>query len=157
LFASAQQRLDYASENLGRALLRNLQQHRRAFIESAGRLRPDSMQRHIAACGERVTALDQRLLRREWTRLAERQAQLDSASRVLETVSYRNVLERGFALVRSQEGELKRRAANVISGEELILTFSDESASAVAIGPPRQPLHRSGRPKKVAKEQGNLF
>jgi exodeoxyribonuclease VII large subunit len=76
---------------------------------------------------------------------------------MLESVSYRSVLDRGFALVRSQEGALKRRAANVVSGEELILTFADESTSAVAIGPPRQPLHRSGRPKKLAKEQGNLF
>ncbi|HEY1961089.1 MAG TPA: exodeoxyribonuclease VII large subunit [Rhizomicrobium sp.] len=157
LFANTQQRLDYASDNLGRALLRNLQQHRRAFVETSVRLRPASMQRHISVCGERVAALDQRLLRRERTRLAERQAQLDSVSRVLETVSYRNVLERGFALVRGQDGELKRRVANITSGEELILTFSDESTSAVAVGPPRQPLHRSGRPKKAAKEQGNLF
>jgi exodeoxyribonuclease VII large subunit len=89
--------------------------------------------------------------------MAERQARLEGILRVLETVSYRNVLDRGFALVRSQDGELKRRAATVVSGEELILTFSDESTSAVAIGPPRQPLQRSGRPKKVAKEQGNLF
>ena len=44
-----------------------------------------------------------------------------------------------------------------LSGEELILTFSDDFASAVAIGPPRQPLLRSGRPKKPAKEQGDLF
>lgn len=89
--------------------------------------------------------------------MAERQAQLDGLSRILESVSYRNVLDRGFALVRSQDGTLKRRAAAVASGEELILTFADESASAVAIGPPRQPLSRSGRPKKPAKEQGNLF
>jgi exodeoxyribonuclease VII large subunit len=72
-------------------------------------------------------------------------------------VSYVSVLERGFALVRGNDGSLRRRAAAVSSGEELILTFADESASAVAIGPPRQPLHKSGRPKKVAKEQESLF
>jgi exodeoxyribonuclease VII large subunit len=157
LFAQSRQRLDYASENLGRALLKNLQIHRRVFGEAAAMLRPGSLQHRIGQCGERVMALDQRLLRRERSRLAERHAQLDSASRVLESVSYRNVLDRGFALVRSQDGLLKRRAANLISGEELILTFADDSASAVAIGPPRQPLHRSGRPKKSAKEQGKLF
>lgn len=157
LFGNERQRLDYASENLGRALLRNLQQHRRAFAETGSKLQPTSMQRHIALCGERVGSLNERLHRREATRMAERQASLESVSRVLETVSYRNVLDRGFALVRGQDGELKRRAVHVSSGEELILTFSDESTSAVAIGPPRQPLQRSGRPKKIAKEQGNLF
>jgi exodeoxyribonuclease VII large subunit len=157
LFANARQRLDYASDNLGRALLKNLQIHRRQFGDAAAMLRLSAMQRQIVACHERVAALDQRLLRRERARMAERQAQLDSASRVLESVSYRNVLERGFALVRSNEGILKRRAAAVASGEELILTFADESTSAVAVGPPRQPLHRSGRPKRPGKDQGNLF
>jgi exodeoxyribonuclease VII large subunit len=157
LFAQSRQRLDHASDNLGRALLKNLQIHRRTFSEVSAMLRPVSLQRHIALCGERIVALDQRLLRRERTHMAERQAQLDGVSRVLESVSYRNVLERGFALVRSQDGSLRRRAASVVSGEELILTFTDESASAVAIGPPRQPLHRSGRPKKPAKEQCDLF
>jgi exodeoxyribonuclease VII large subunit len=89
--------------------------------------------------------------------MAERQARLDGVARILDSVSYRSVLDRGFTLVRSQDGTLKRRAASVASGEELILTFADESASAVAIGPPRQPLSRSGRPKKIVKEQGNLF
>lgn len=157
LFAAASQRLDYASENLGRALMRNLQQHRRAFAEISALLRPTTMQQHLSVCDERISALGARLDRRQRARRAERQAQLDGLSRILEGVSYRNVLDRGFALVRSQDGTLKRRAAALSSGEELILTFADESASAVAIGPPRQPLSRSGRPKKMAKEQGNLF
>jgi exodeoxyribonuclease VII large subunit len=115
------------------------------------------MQRQITVCGERLSALSERLERRERARMAERQAKLDAIARVMDSVSYRSVLDRGFALVRSQDGTLKRRAAAVSSGEELILTFADESASAVAIGPPRQPLSRSGRPKKSAKQQGNLF
>jgi exodeoxyribonuclease VII large subunit len=157
LFAIPQQRLDQASEQIGRALFRNLQEHRRAFGETAALLRPTSIHRHMSLCGERVTALGQRLLRREHTRLAERRAQLDAAARVLESVSYRNVLDRGFALVRGDDGTLRRRASEISSGEALILTFTDESTSAVAVGPPRQPLHRSDRPKKPAKEQGSLF
>jgi exodeoxyribonuclease VII large subunit len=157
VFAQSRQRLDYVSDHLGRALLNNLQIHRRALSEAAGILRPGSLLRQMSVCSERVAVLHQRLLRRERARLFERQTGLDSLTRMLESVSYRNVLDRGFALVRSQDGALKRRAANVVSGEELILTFADESTSAVAIGPPRQPLHRSGRPKKLAKEQGNLF
>jgi exodeoxyribonuclease VII large subunit len=157
LFAQSRQRLDYVSENLGRALWRNLQEHRRAFSGTAASLRPGTLQQDIAMCGERVVALGSRLARREHARMAERQAQLDGLLRILESVSYRNVLERGFALVRSQDGTLKRRAAAVASGEELTLTFADESTSAVAVGPPRQPLHRSGRPRKPGKDQGNLF
>jgi exodeoxyribonuclease VII large subunit len=157
LFANARQRLDYATESLGRALWRNLQEHRRVFSEIAASLRPETMQQRVAACGERVLALGDRLTRRERTHMAEREAKLEGLSRILESVSYRNVLERGFALVRSQDGMLRRRAAAVVSGEELIITFADDSTGAVAVGPPRQPLHRSGRPKKPGKDQGNLF
>lgn len=157
LFATARQRLDQASDQIGRALFRNLQEHRRAFGETAALLRPNPIQRHVSLCGERVMALGQRLVRRERARLAERCAQLDAAARILESVSYRSILDRGFALVRGNDGTLRRRAAEVTSGEALILTFTDESTSAVAVGPPRLPLHRSGRPKKAPKEQGDLF
>jgi exodeoxyribonuclease VII large subunit len=157
LFSIPRQRLDQASENIGRALFRNLQEHRRAFGEAAALLRPNSIQRHMSVCGERLNALGERLFRRERTRLAERRARLEAMSRVLDSVSYRNVLDRGFALVRGDDGTLRRRSSEVTSGEALILTFSDDSTSAVAVGPPRQPLHRSGRPKKNVKEQGNLF
>jgi exodeoxyribonuclease VII large subunit len=156
-FSQVRQRFDYASERLPQALHRNLQVHRRKWTETAASLRPLTLKRQIAVCGERVSALGQRLLRRERARMAERQAKLDGFGRILESVSYVSVLERGFALVRGNDGSLRRRAAAVRSGEELIVTFADESTSAVAIGPPRQPLHRSGRPKKVAKEQDSLF
>jgi|KBSMisStaDraftv2_1062788.scaffolds.fasta_scaffold16794_3 exodeoxyribonuclease VII large subunit len=157
VLAQSRQRLDHASENLGRALLNNLQIHRRAFGGASAILRPSSLLRQISVCSERVAALDERLLRRQRARIFERQTRLDNLTRILESVSYRNVLDRGFALVRSHEGALKRRAVDVVSGEELILTFADESISAVGIGPPRQPLNRSGRPKKAVKEQGRLF
>lgn len=157
LFAHARQRLDHASDNLGRALFRNLQVHRRLFTETAASLRTLTLKQHTKVCNERVTALGERLGRCARTRLMTHQSHLEGISRILESVSYRNVLERGFALVRNHDGTLKRRAAEVRSGQELILTFADESTSAVAIGPPRQPLQKSGRPKKVAREQGHLL
>jgi exodeoxyribonuclease VII large subunit len=104
-----------------------------------------------------VKALADRLERRQRARIAERRSKLDGLSRILDSISYVSVLERGFVLVRGPDGELRRRASSIKSGEALTLTFADESTSAVATGAPRQLLTRSGRPKKAAKEQGNLF
>jgi exodeoxyribonuclease VII large subunit len=157
LFATPRQRLDYASEHLGQALWRNLQEHRRGFGEVAARLRPTAIKRHMSVCRERVAAWGERLSRRERARLEQRRGRLEGFARILESISYRAVLERGFALVRGADGNLRRRSVEIVSGEALTLTFSDDSTSAVAAGPPRQPLHRSGRPKKVSKDQGNLF
>ncbi len=157
LFAAPRQRLDYAAERLGQSLRRNLQEHRRALAEAGALLRPRPIGQRIAVWGERVKALSDRLSRRERARIVERRGKLEGLSRILDSISYVAVLERGFALVRGPDGELRRRASGIKSGEALTLTFADDSRSAVAAGVPRQPLTRSGRPKKVAKGQGNLF
>jgi exodeoxyribonuclease VII large subunit len=157
LFAVPRQRFDYASEKLSQALRRNLQEHRRALSETGALLRPRPISHRIALCGERVKALGDRLNRRERARIAERRGKLEGLSRILDSISYVAVLERGFALVRGPDGELRRRATNIKSGEALTLTFADDSRSAVASGSPRQPLTRSGRPRKIAEGQGDLF
>ena len=157
LFAAPRQRFDYASERVGQALRRNLQEHRRVLAETGALLRPKPISHRIVVCGERVKALADRLDRRERARIADRRGKLEGLARILESISYVAVLERGFALVRGPDGELRRRASNIKSGEPLTLTFADESTSAVATGAPRQLLTRSGRPKKVAKGQGDLF
>jgi exodeoxyribonuclease VII large subunit len=73
----------------------------------------------------------------------------------LETVSYRAVLARGFALVRGGDGHVKRRAESVKPAENLTLTFADGETKAVAAGkiearPVRRFLWRD-------KGQGDLF
>jgi exodeoxyribonuclease VII large subunit len=50
----------------------------------------------------------------------------------LELISYRSVLERGFALVRAADGTVRRRAASIETGEALTLTFADGEVPAQA-------------------------
>ena len=75
-------------------------------------------------------------------------------TRVLDTLSYRAVLERGFALVRGAYERLRRRAAVVKSGEKLTITFADGEQAAIASGAPQA----NTTPRaKGAKGQGDLF
>jgi len=154
LFAQPRQRYDHAAERLGGALRRNLQEHRRAFTEVAALLRPRPISRHIGVCGERTEALGRRLARSQTARLTEARQRLDALGRVLDGVSYRGALERGFALVRGPDGRVRRRAAQVVSGEALSLTFADGDVGAVAAGAPATP-----KPRSRAKPggQGSLF
>jgi exodeoxyribonuclease VII large subunit len=156
LFAQPRQRLDVASDKLGSALRRNLQEHRRAFAEAAALLRPRPIRRHIIVCNERAGVLGDRLHRAQRTRLARLRAELENASRVLESLSYKGVLERGFALVRGADGRIRRRAEAVKAGENLSLTFADGARDAVAGGAasPAQPKPRAAKP---SGNQGDLF
>jgi exodeoxyribonuclease VII large subunit len=154
LFAPPRQRFDLASERLGHALRRNLQVHRRAFTEAAALLRPMTMALTVNQARERSRALLGRLERVFGTDLQRRRAQLDSLARVLDGVSYRAALERGFALVRGADSHIRRRAAAVQTGEKLTITFADGTvdASAGAASDPRPKPPRAPKPG-----QGTLF
>ncbi len=155
LFAQPRQRFDHAAERLGQALRQNLQVHRRVFGETAALLRPRSIGRQIAFYGERTQALMRRLEQVQSTRLDRARRHIDALSRVLEGVSYRGALERGFALVRGADGTIHRRAASIAGGDALSLTFADGAVDAVAGGVPAVP-----KPKprgKIPGSQGSLF
>jgi exodeoxyribonuclease VII large subunit len=156
LFAQPRQRLDYAGERLGRALLKNLQEHRRAFTKASALLRPRAVSGEIANGRERVGVLAQRMARAQNARLGQERKRLEAVARVLDSVSYKGVLERGFALVRGADGHVRRRAAQVASGEALSLTFADGTQEAVAGGAPKSgaPTPRAAKPKAG---QGSLF
>jgi exodeoxyribonuclease VII large subunit len=159
LFAQPRQRLDVASDKLASALRRNLQEHRRVFAEAAALFRPRPIKHRITVCGERTEVLAKRLSRSFVSRLREDRKRLDTVVRVLESVSYRGVLDRGFALVRGPDGYVRRRADAVKSGEALSLVFADGTRDAIACGPSTDTAVKAGksRTSKPPAGQGDLF
>ncbi len=158
LFAASRQRLDQSGERLGNALRQNLHLHRNEFIKAAALLVPTRVSRQISLLRERTNAMGQRLVRAEHKQLSDAQRALDGAARILETVSYRAVLERGFALVRGEDGYVKRRAEDVELGERLTLTFTDGTTGARADGPAApapKAKPKSAKPRPAG--QGDLF
>lgn len=155
LFAGQRQRLDFATARLGPGLRRNLQDHGRKLAEAGALLRPKAIERQAALGRERTTALGQRLGRIHAAHLSERRKHLDALGRVLESASYKAALERGFALVRGEDGTIRRRAAAIVPGEKLTLTLADGEQTAIADGdaPPKPKSPR----KTPAGGQGSLF
>jgi len=151
LFAGPRQRLDQASERLGQSLRKNLQVHRVQFSRAEAQLRTRMLKDRMTVCGDRVKALGERAERAQRARLAQARRQLDGLTRVLDSVSHKSVLERGFALVRGEDGKVRRRAAAVKPGEALTLTFADGDRPAVAEG---GPVRAKG---KKPVDQGSLF
>jgi exodeoxyribonuclease VII large subunit len=151
LFAGPRQRLDQAGERLGQSLRKNLQVHRVQFSRAEAQLRDRMLKDRMTVCGERVKGLATRAGRAQTARLAQARKHLDGLARVLDSVSHKSVLERGFALVRGDDGKVRRRASAITSGESLTLTFADGDKQAVAEGGP-------GKAKsKKPIDQGSLF
>ena len=152
LFALPRQRFDSTAGRLRGALFQNLQRHGTRLARALTLLRPRIVSTEITCGHECIAELDARLARAYGHRLRRSSGSLESCARLLESVSFRAVLSRGFVLVRGPDGELKRRAAAVKSGESLTLTFSDGDAKATGgrAGP-------GGRAVAPRKTQGDLF
>lgn len=150
IFAIPSQRLDRAAERIGLGLSRNLQIHRARLVKAEALLRPRPIATRIANSRERIASLGLRAHRCESAHLAKERGRLESLLRILDGISYKAVLERGFALVRGTDGKIHRRAGEIKAGEALRLVFADGEKSAHAEGAPP-------RGKKSGTDQGSLF
>ena len=156
LFALPRQRFDSSAGRLRVALFQNLQRHAGRFARIAALIRPRIIAAEIERERECVQDFDVRLNRAFRQRVGRAGAELQACTRILDSLSYRAVLARGYALVRGPEGALKHRAISVKPGESLTLTFSDGETRAVAAGKAEPRPSRFGFRREKAT-QGDLF
>jgi exodeoxyribonuclease VII large subunit len=191
VLAGPRQRLDGCAERLPRALLANAQIHHTQYSRCASRLTSQLIRGLVARRRDRFDALSHRLragvaanaqshhsrLLRDRDRvgaliararrcidaqLDQRFARLESADKLLTAFSYREVLKRGYALVRDEQGRPLRDAASIKPPMRLDIEMWDGSVKATAgemtTAPMRTPLVRRRRPKSSGGEgQGSLF
>jgi exodeoxyribonuclease VII large subunit len=111
---------------------------------------------------DRVTALFGRTQRCVDAQLDQRFARLERADKLLVAFSYREVLKRGYALVRDEKGQPLRSAAAIANGTKLDIEMSDGNVKAVAgetvAAPAPRPIIRRRRSRPTSAEgQGTLF
>jgi len=153
-----QQRIDDLADGLRRALRLGVAHREAALKETAGRLNLTILkQRQTMA----ATALHQAMsrLEREWRQHArDRAERLAGLTRLLESFSYRNVLQRGFAVLRGEGSRPLTRVAAISEGQAVEIEFADGRAPAV-IGTKAPGRPRTGGSKQPAKPagQGSLF
>ncbi|WP_262027956.1 exodeoxyribonuclease VII large subunit [Microvirga sp. Mcv34] len=88
--------------------------------------------------------------------IARKADRLEAVSKLFDSLNYKSVLKRGFALVRDADGQPLNSAEAVLDGQALVLEFADGRADATGgrIGS----RTRAAKPKLVvAEEQGALF
>jgi len=152
------QRFDTASARLKRALLANTRAHRTWLERSASRLRPQIVARTARDRRERLIRLDRSRARSVAMLFERSQARLDGQAKLLGTLGYHNVLARGFALVRSADGAMLRRAAEVKPGSALDIEFADGHVGAHADGSERKAAPEAKAPlRRRDEKQGSLL
>jgi exodeoxyribonuclease VII large subunit len=116
--------------------------------------------------GRRLAPVAARLDRRGGALLPEARERLARAGRLLETLSHRSTLARGFAVLRSAEGEVITSAGAVAPGAGLRVELRDGVVDTVAtsggatVTPAPAPAPKR-KPRKSPKDggegQGSLF
>jgi exodeoxyribonuclease VII large subunit len=143
---------------LKRALLANAWAHRTSFERSASRLRPHIVARAALQGRERLIRLDRSRARSVAMLFERSQARLDGQAKLLFTLGYHNVLARGFALVRSADGAMLRRVAEVRPGSALDIEFADGHVGAHADGSERKREPEAKAPlRRRDDKQGSLL
>ena len=86
-------------------------------------------------CGERLDVLDgARAPVACWRAIAAHRRHLDGCAKLLASLSYQGVLQRGYALVRDGEGRTLRSAAQIAAGQRLDIELADGHVDAQALG-----------------------
>ena len=136
-------------------VVRMAERKRAAFDATAARLSPKALAadlRHarirLQPCAERLTPAFARVV-------AQRMDRLDTLDKLLESYSYRSVLDRGFALVTDSTGTVVRSTTQATPGRALSIEVADGTVGATVSGAPAIPRRR--RRVIVDDRQESLF
>jgi exodeoxyribonuclease VII large subunit len=173
-----EQRIERAHARADRALRRGAQAlsryagTRRARLERLfGRLSVRPIAHRVERCRERTHALGARLQQCFAARTRQRRQMLSGQAQMLASLSYQSVLQRGFALVRDEQGRAVRSARGVAAGQRLDIELGDGrlEAEVRASAAPEQREAAAGsdggtassKPRAVGRKaprgQGSLF
>jgi len=160
------QRLDRASAQLPRALRANAHIYERRLSAIGGRLSVATLRAQIERGKEKVARLGLSARRCTDLHIQQRDTRLRYVAQLLNALSYKGVLARGFALVRDEHGQPLHAAVDVSSGQHLSIEFADGRIGATADNnaapaeKPKTPVkHGTKRATDfgVKKVQGDLF
>ncbi len=130
LLQIASQRLDDWGERLQGILPAFLARKEQQLVMLTNHLKPQALQLEINKKQERLMELQSRLQVAAGRNIGMRSEKLSNLASLLESVNYKKILARGFALVKNQQGNLVTTAAQAKNSESLNIIFSDGEITA---------------------------
>ncbi|MEM9012374.1 MAG: exodeoxyribonuclease VII large subunit [Pseudomonadota bacterium] len=161
LLRERQRRVADLAVVLPRALSRRLAEAREGTRRAAQRLRPERVLRGLELDQRRLAEADRRLNRSAQASLGAARRQLASQRRLLDGLSYRGTLARGFAVVREPGAAVVSSQAEAATRTALEIEFSDGRLTVAVTGdapkPPAPQAAPKRRRRKSDEDQGSLF
>jgi exodeoxyribonuclease VII large subunit len=117
----------------------------------------------IGQCREAAERVHERLAPALASQVERKRARVVAVAQLFDSLNYKSVLARGYAVVRDAAGAPVRRAAEVGAGQPLAVEFADGTVDVTAQGtepehtavtPPRRPARRQPAPTAA---QATLF
>jgi len=176
LLQTPRQRLDRSAENLPRALQGGVQRRRVHLSEVSGSLRastlrgmiegkrqalgrrtdrltPVAISREIVRKRDRIQELERRMSEAQGRRIAVLADRLSGLERMRASLGYEATLDRGYAVVRNEDGAVITDTKALKKAKELEIQFAD---GRIALGEKTPPKKAAPKPSKPT-DQGSLF
>ncbi|MBM3506120.1 MAG: exodeoxyribonuclease VII large subunit [Alphaproteobacteria bacterium] len=155
LLEVASQRVDHAGMRLGRAQTALLGDHGQRLAGAARTLRPRILRRGLDDGSRRLTQAGATLQREARRRLKERARELEALATLLDSVSHKSVLQRGYAVVRDAQQRPVTTAEGIAPGMPLDIELKDGHIDVVTGSVKPSPQGSSSGPSRKATPKRN--
>ncbi len=160
MLAEKVQHLDHLENRLRQSVGTMVSLKQQRFVGASAQLRPEVLTRGFRQFRERLGNFETRMTQSVKVRADRSSDRLNAASRMLESLSFKRVLSRGYAIVQDDAGKVISSVENATAGKAVTVRLSDGEAPAVFGGDPVKAS--PAKPKKKEKndpspEQGTLL
>ncbi len=157
------QKFDELSERLPRGLVNVTQKKDIQFSQLKGGLRLSSLEQLTTFKAAQLQNLSSRLEPVYERQLFDANSRVQTAGRMLESLSFKRVLDRGYTMVERADGKPVSKAEELSVNERVVVRFKDGSHDMIVGANPDKPVEKQVA-KKVKKKppeddgrQGNLL
>jgi exodeoxyribonuclease VII large subunit len=130
LLETSMQRLDNLASKLDHGLQTWLQRRNTKLTELSAKLSPQNILRQIRDTQRIVAGMGERLAQTERKILHERNVTLKNLAGMLESLSFKRVLDRGYAVIRDGKGEIVTSVKTLTPGQDIKIQVKDGEAAA---------------------------
>ncbi|MEO9299126.1 exodeoxyribonuclease VII large subunit [Devosia alba] len=121
---------------LGTAIARLLERKQAQWLGVGHKISPVALGTELRHARSLLTPMSSRLRSGMTVRLSDCRKALSQADKMLASLSYRNVLARGYAVIKDADGNLVQERAGLSPGDAVAIEFADGAVPATIAGSP---------------------